>query len=76
MLDRVQEQETFNIQIIRDHVDLACEFEAEERKLQEEIEAVRLENLQLRQQIVQVSSKTQQAKKEAQEEYERNAEEF
>lgn len=43
-LSQLQDQEIFNYQIVRDHVELMSQFEAEERRMQEETEAVRLEN--------------------------------
>ena len=47
-LQQLQEQEIFNYQVVRDHVECMTQFEAEERKLQEETESIRLENAQLR----------------------------
>jgi hypothetical protein len=48
LMSQLQEQEIFNYQVVRDHVELMTQFEAEERKLQEETEAVRVENTGLR----------------------------
>ena len=42
-----------------------AQYEVEERKLQEEIESVRVENVALREQIKQISQKTDLKKKEA-----------
>ena len=48
VLQQLQEQEIFNYQIVRDHVELMSQYEADERRLQEETEAVRKENGGLR----------------------------
>ncbi len=48
VLTQLQEQEIFNYQIVRDHVELMAQYEAEERRLQEETESVRQENAGLR----------------------------
>jgi hypothetical protein len=48
VLQQLQEQETFNYQVVRDHVELMAQYEAEERRVQEETEAVRQENSGLR----------------------------
>ena len=52
------------------------QFEIEERKMQEEIEAIRLENMQMRDQIRVVAKSSEQKKKDAKEEYEKNALEY
>ena len=41
LIKKLQDQETFNYQIVKDHVDLMARYEVEERRLQEEMEAVR-----------------------------------
>jgi hypothetical protein len=76
LMSRLQEQEIFNYQVIKDHVDVMCQFECEERKIQEEIEAMRVENMQLREQIREVSKSAEQKKKSAKHEYEKNALEY
>ena len=43
-MKKLHEQEVFNYQVIRDHVDLISQYEVEERQTQEEIEAMRVEN--------------------------------
>lgn len=48
LMQQLHDQEIFNYQVIRDHVDVMSQYEVEERKMQEEIEAVRVENMQLR----------------------------
>jgi len=62
--------------VIKDHVDVMGQFECEERKMQEEIESMRVENMQLREQIREVSKSAEQRKKEAKQEYEKNALEY
>lgn len=59
LMAKLHEQEVFNYQVIRDHVDLMSQYEVEERKTQEEIESVRQENSQLREQIRQISKMTE-----------------
>lgn len=76
IMARLHEQEIFNYQIIRDHVDLMSQYEVEERKTQEEIESIRVENAQLREQIRQINKMTEQKKKEAKDEYEKQALEY
>lgn len=51
--------------MIKDHVELMSQFEIEERKMQEEVEATRVENSQLREQIRDISKQTDTKKKEA-----------
>lgn len=53
-----------------------AQYEVEERKLQEEIENIRVENVGLREQIRQISNKTDVKKKEAKNEYEKNVAEY
>jgi len=48
LMKKLQEQEGYNQQVVKDHVDLMAQYEVEERKVQEEVEAIRLENLGLR----------------------------
>lgn len=48
VMSKLQDQEVFNYQVIRDHVDVMSQYEIEERKMQEEIEAIRVENAQIR----------------------------
>ena len=62
--------------MVRDHVDLMAQFELEERKMQEETEAVRVENAQMREQTRETSTKTEARKREAKEEYEKYSEEY
>ena len=62
--------------MVRDHVDLISSFEVEERKIQEEIESVRVENAQIRDQVREITRTTSLRKLEAKEEYEKNAEEY
>lgn len=52
------------------------QFEAEERKMQEETEAIRIENSTLRDQIRDISSKADSKKKEVKSEYEKSAQEY
>ena len=75
-LQQLQEQEVFNCQLAKDHVELAAQFEAEERRLQEETEAVRAENAQLREQIRAVAARAEAKKREVKGEYERSAQEY
>lgn len=49
------------------------QFEAEERKMQEETEAIRIENSTLRDQIRDISSKADSKKKVVKNEYEKSA---
>lgn len=51
-------------------------FEAEERKIQEETEAVRVENTGLREQIREIAKQAETKKKEVKHEYERSAQEY
>lgn len=48
LMSKLQDQEIFNYQVIRDHVDVMSQYEVEERKIQEEIEAIRIENAQIK----------------------------
>ena len=75
-MKKLHEQEVFNYQVIRDHVDLISQYEVEERQTQEEIEAMRVENSQLREQIRQIGKLTEKKKKEAKEDYEKHALEY
>lgn len=52
------------------------QFEAEERKMQEETEAIRIENSTIRDQIRDISSKADSKKKEVKSEYEKSAQEY
>ena len=64
VLQQLQEQEIFNYQIVRDHVELMSQYEADERRLQEETEGVRQENGGLRDQIREISRQAETKKKE------------
>lgn len=75
-MQQLQEQEVFNYQIVRDHVEQMAQFEAEERKMQEETEEIRVENALLRDQIRDISCKANSKKKEVKNEYEQSAQEF
>lgn len=75
-LSQLQEQEVFNHQLVRDHVEQLSQFEADERRLQEETEAVRLENALLRDQIRDVAGRAEHKKQEVKGEYERSAQEY
>ena len=48
LLAQIHETEVFNQQVVKDHVDLLAAHELEERKVQEELEAVREENFAMR----------------------------
>lgn len=61
---------------MRDHVELMTSFEAEERRLQEETEATRVENTLLRDQIRDIAKQADSKKKEVKQEYERSAQEY
>ncbi len=61
---------------MRDHVELMAQYEAEERRVQEETEAVRQENSGLRDQIREIARQAETKKKEVREEYERSAHEY
>lgn len=76
LMSKLQDQEVFNYQVIKDHVDVMSQYEIEERKMQEEIEAIRVENMQIRDQIREVSKSSEQKKKDAKDEYEKNALEY
>lgn len=52
------------------------QYEAEERKLHEETEAVRVENTNLREQIREISRQAEAKKKEVKQEYEKSAQEY
>ncbi|TNV79569.1 hypothetical protein FGO68_gene13151 [Halteria grandinella] len=75
-LQQLQDQEIFNYQVVRDHVECMVQFEAEERKLQEETEAIRIENAELRDQIRDISNKAESKKREVKQEYEKSAQEY
>jgi hypothetical protein len=49
--------------VVKDHVDVMAQHEIEERKVQEELEAVRVENAQIREQIRDACHSTDQKKK-------------
>ena len=49
------------------------QYEIEERNIQEEIETVRIENMEIRDQIRNISANTESKKKDAKQEYEKNA---
>ena len=76
VLQQLQEQEIFNYQIVRDHVELMSQYEADERRLQEETESVRQENGGLRDQIREISRQAETKKKEVRDEYEKSAHEY
>ena len=50
-MSQIQETEVFNQQVVKDHVDSLSSHELEERKMQEELEQIRLENMAMREQI-------------------------
>ena len=50
-MSQIQETEVFNQQVVKDHVDSLSAHELEERKMQEELEQIRLENMAMREQI-------------------------
>ncbi|CDW87267.1 UNKNOWN [Stylonychia lemnae] len=76
LMSKLQDQEIFNYQVIRDHVDVMSQYEVEERKIQEEIEAMRIENTQIKDQIREIHKSSEQKKKDAKDEYEKNALEY
>ena len=51
LMSQIQETEVFNQQVVKDHVDSLSAHELEERKMQEELEQIRLENMAMREQI-------------------------
>lgn len=51
LMSQIQETEVFNQQVVKDHVDSLSSHELEERKMQEELEQIRLENMAMREQI-------------------------
>ena len=72
MLDK----ERYNVEVVRDHIELKHVFELEERASQEEIEAIRQENLALRNGIRGICKDTKTTVEGAKGEFEANAEEF
>ena len=48
LMSQIQETEVFNQQVVKDHVDSLSSHELEERKMQEELEQIRLENMAMR----------------------------
>ena len=76
VMSQLQDQEIFNYQVVRDHVELMTSFEAEERKLQEETECIRVDNTLLREQIREIARAAETKKKEVKQEYEKSAQEY
>ena len=61
---------------MRDHVELMSHYEADERRIQEETEAVRQDNAGLRDQIREIARQTESKKKEVRDEYEKSTQEY
>ena len=68
-MKQIHETEEFNQQIVKDHVDTLAAHELEERRQQEELEQIRMENMAMREQIRQASLSTLQTKTKARQDY-------
>lgn len=75
-LEAMLDKERYNVEVVRDHIELKHVFELEERASQEEIEAIRQENLALRNGIRNICKDTKTTVEGAKGEFEANAEEF
>ena len=75
-LTALHDKERYNQEVVRDHVELKHVFELEERASQEENEALRQENLALRNAIRGICKDTKTTVQGAKDEFEQNAEEF
>jgi hypothetical protein len=75
-LQALHDKERYNQEVVRDHVELKHVFELEERAAQEENEAVRQENMALRNAIRGICKDTRTTVDGARNEFEMNAEEF
>lgn len=76
VLKQLHEKEAYNSAIVKDHIELKHVYELEERAKNEENEAIRQENLGLRNQIRALACDTNKSVKLAKTQYEKNAEEF
>jgi hypothetical protein len=72
----LHDKEKYNADIVQDHINLKHMFEIEERAGQEENEAVRQQNLQMRNSVRGICAETKQTVQNARSEYEDNAEDF
>lgn len=72
-LDQMQNEiidvENFNQQLVRDHVDTLATHELDERRQQEELEAIRQENLAMREMIRQATEKSKAVRNKAKNAY-------
>ena len=69
LTQQIHEVEVFNQQVVRDHVDALSTHELNERRQQEELEQLRLENASMREQIRQATENTQKTKTRAKNDY-------
>lgn len=75
-LKTLHDKEKYNSDIVQDHISLKHMFEIEERAGHEENEAIRQQNLEMRNQVRGICSETKKTVSNAREEYENNAEDF
>ena len=76
LLKELHDKEKYNQAIVKDHIELKHIFEIEERTQQEENEALRQQNLSLRNAIRKMCNETKETVNNAKNEYESNSEEF
>mmetsp|Transcript_3694 Transcript_3694/g.5567 ORF Transcript_3694/g.5567 Transcript_3694/m.5567 type:complete len:170 (-) Transcript_3694:162-671(-) len=76
VVKRAHEKESYSQQIVREHLELKHVFELEERAKNEENEALRQENQNLRNTIRKVAGETSKTVETAKQQYEEDAEEF
>ena len=69
LTQQIHELEVFNQQVVRDHVDALSTHELDERRQQEELEQLRLENASMREQIRSATENTQKTKTRAKNDY-------
>ena len=65
ILNEIQQLESFNQEVVKDHVDSLSTHELEERRQQEELEQIRQENAAMREQIRQATMAATKTKTKA-----------
>ena len=69
LMQQIHETEEFNQQVVKDHVDCLSSHELDERRQQEELEQIRLENMAMREQIRNATLTKEKAKTKAKQDY-------